>query len=57
MAFTCPTCGGEFDSQAALDEHSTEHGSTHGSFRCPMCGGEFDSQAALDEHTKVEHPA
>ncbi len=57
MAFTCPACGAEFDTQAALDEHTrTEHGSEQGSFRCPACGAEFESQEALDEHTRTEHP-
>jgi uncharacterized C2H2 Zn-finger protein len=54
MAFTCPACGGEFESQEQLDEHTRmEHGS---SFRCPACGAEFESQEQLDEHVRATHP-
>jgi uncharacterized C2H2 Zn-finger protein len=57
MAVRCPTCGGEFDSQAALDAHTrSEHGSETGTFRCPACGMQFGSQRELDEHTRSEHP-
>jgi uncharacterized C2H2 Zn-finger protein len=58
MAVRCPTCGSEFDSQAALDEHTrSEHGSQQqGTFRCPACGMQFGSQQELDEHTRSEHP-
>ncbi|MCI0632591.1 MAG: C2H2-type zinc finger protein [Actinobacteria bacterium] len=55
MALTCPACGGEFETQEKLDEHTrTEHG---GSFRCPACGAEFETQEKLDEHVRTEHPA
>lgn len=54
MAFTCPACGGEFETKEQLDEHTrTEHGS---SIRCPACGAEFESQEQLDEHVKATHP-
>lgn len=56
MAFTCPACGGEFESQDQLDAHTrTEHGAA--GFRCPACGAEFESQEQLDEHTRTEHAA
>lgn len=59
MAFRCPACGAEFETQEALDTHARE---THqakqtGSFRCPACGAEFDTQEALDAHTEAEHAA
>ncbi len=53
MAFTCPACGAEFDSQTRVDEHAQgEHSS---GFRCGACGGEFDSQEKLDEHAQSAH--
>jgi transcription elongation factor Elf1 len=55
MAFTCPACGGEFESQDQLDAHTrADHGS---GFRCPACGAEFESQDQLDEHARAEHGA
>jgi uncharacterized C2H2 Zn-finger protein len=55
MAFTCPACGAEFETQEQLDEHTrSAHGS---SFRCAACGAEFETQEQLDEHVRAMHPA
>lgn len=63
MAFRCPACGAEFETQEALDTHAhDEHqaeGTTQegGGFRCPACGAEFETQESLDAHAKAEHGA
>lgn len=59
MAFTCPPCGGEFESQEQLYAHARqEHGGAKiRGFRCPACGGEFESQESLHAHARAEHAA
>jgi DNA-directed RNA polymerase subunit RPC12/RpoP len=59
MAFTCATCGAEFDTQEQLDAHERqEHGAGEGKgFICAVCGMEFGSQEELDAHEKSEHGA
>lgn len=59
MAFTCPACGGEFDSQDELESHARlEHGGTSvGGFWCLACGEEFGSREGLHDHEKAEHAA
>ena len=57
MAFRCPACGQEFETQEALDTHAREEHQPQpmSSFRCPACGAEFETQDSLDEHTKSAH--
>jgi uncharacterized C2H2 Zn-finger protein len=57
MAFRCPACGAEFETQEALDTHAREQHQTQpkGAFRCPACGAEFETQDSLDAHTKSAH--
>jgi uncharacterized C2H2 Zn-finger protein len=59
MAFRCPACGAEFETQEALDAHTREAHEPEqtGGFRCPACGAEFETQDALDEHEKSAHGA
>lgn len=59
MAFRCPACGAEFETQEALDAHGREQHQAQqtAGFRCPACGAEFDTQETLDAHTKSAHPA
>jgi uncharacterized C2H2 Zn-finger protein len=57
MAFRCPACGAEFETQEALDAHAREQHQAQqmGGFRCPACGAEFETQEALDGHTNSAH--
>jgi predicted RNA-binding Zn-ribbon protein involved in translation (DUF1610 family) len=59
MAFTCPVCGGEFDSLEALEAHTRADHPGEGKARvvCPACGAELGSQEELDAHARAEHGA
>jgi uncharacterized C2H2 Zn-finger protein len=59
MAFRCPACGAEFETQEELDTHSRESHQAEqtGGFRCPACGAEFETQEELDAHAKAAHGA
>ena len=59
MAFRCPACGMEFETQEELDAHAkAEHQPEHkAGFRCPACGAEFETQEELESHAKAEHGA
>lgn len=59
MAFRCPACGAEFETQEELDAHTREeHQAQQASgFRCPACGAEFETQETLDAHSEAEHGA
>jgi uncharacterized C2H2 Zn-finger protein len=57
MAFRCPACGMEFETQEALDTHAREQHQAQqtSGFRCPACGAEYETQEALDAHTTSAH--
>ena len=57
MAFRCPACGAEFETQEELDTHAHEQHQAQqtGGFRCPACGAEYETQDALDAHATSAH--
>jgi uncharacterized C2H2 Zn-finger protein len=57
MAFRCPACGAEFETQETLDTHAHEQHQPQqtDSFRCPACGAEYETQDALDAHATSAH--
>lgn len=59
MAFRCPPCGEEFETQEALEAHAhEEHQAPQtGGFGCPACGAEFETQEALQTHAQADHAA
>jgi transcription initiation factor IIE alpha subunit len=59
MAFVCPACNTEFETQEALEAHAREeHRAPQADgFRCAACNTEFETQESLEAHAKADHAA